>query len=125
MLFKKKNKNVINVMHYQGLEGFNQDYPCSIEIKDDKFEIKRIKPELTITLFINQIIKIDSLKDNEFMQKYNNSIGTNKKKYYLVITYKSKDNQEKEIIFWGTASEAIKFDDLKFKFIINKENYSL
>lgn len=125
MLFKKKNKDIINVMHYQGLEGFNQDYPCLIEIKDDKFVIKRIKPELVVTLSINQIIKIDSLKDNEFMQKYNNTVGTNNKKYYLVITYMSKDNQEKEIIFWGTASEAIKFDDLKFKFSGNTENYSL
>lgn len=125
MLFKKKNTNIMNVMHYQGLEGFNQDYPCTIEMKANEFEIKKIKPELVVTLPINQIIRIDSLKDNEFMQKYNNTIGTNKKKFYLIITYKSKDNQEKEIIFWGTASEAIKFDDLKFRYNGNINNYSL
>lgn len=125
MLFKKKNTNIINVMHYQGLEGFNQDYPCTIEVKENEFEIKKIKPELIVTLPINQIIRIDSLKDNEFMQKYNNTVGTNKRKFYLIITYKSKDNKEKEIIFWGTASEAIKFDDLKFKYNGNINNYSL
>ncbi len=125
MLFKKKNSNILNVMHYQGLDGFNQDYPCLIEIKEKEFEIRKIKPELTVTLPINQIIKIDSLKNNEFTQKYNNTIGTNNKKYYLIITYKSKDNKEKEIIFWGTASEAIKFDNLKYKYTGNTENYSL
>ena len=44
MIFKKKNKNIIKVVHYDGLRGFNQDYPCTIEEKDDSFEIKKIKP---------------------------------------------------------------------------------
>lgn len=123
MLFKQKNKNIINVSHYEGLKGFNQDYPCTIEEKDDMFEIKKIKPEMTVTLPKQKIVKIDSLRENEFMQKYHNTMGTNNKKYYLVITYQ-KGEQTDYIAFWGTAKEAIRFDDLKYKYCSN-ENYTL
>lgn len=123
MLFKKKNK-IIRVMHYDGLKGFNQNYPCTIEIKDDMFEIKKIKPEMIVKLPKSKIIKIDSLRDNEFMQKYNHSNGINNMKHYLIITYKT-DNEEKQIIFWGTAKEAIQFNKLKEQYNGNVENYIL
>ena len=41
MFGKSKNKNLIKVMHYEGLMDFAQDYPCTIEMKDDVFEIKK------------------------------------------------------------------------------------
>ena len=123
MLFKKKNK-IIRVMHYDGLKGFNQNYHCTIEIKDDMFEIKKIKPEMIVKLPKSKIIKIDSLRDNEFMQKYNHSNGINNMKHYLIITYKT-DNEEKQIIFWGTAKEAIQFNKLKEQYNGNVENYIL
>lgn len=125
MIFKKKNKNIIKVVHYDGLRGFNQDYPCTIEEKDDSFEIKKIKPEMVVTLPKNKIVSIDSLNDNEFMQKYHNTIGTNDKKYYLIITYNSDENAENQIIFWGTSFEAIKFNKLKYKYNGNIGNYTL
>lgn len=123
MLFKQKNKNIISVIHYEGLKGFNQDYPCTIEEKDDTFEIRKIKPEMTVTLSKQKIVKIDSLRENEFMQKYHNTMGTNNKKYYLIITYQNEERTD-YIAFWGTAKEAIRFDDLKYKYCSN-ENYSL
>lgn len=123
MLFQKNKKEVIKVVHYEGISEFNQDYPCSIEIKDTSFEIKKIKPEMVVTLPIEKIIKIDVLKEEEFMKKYHNTIGTNKLKYYLIITYNS-NNQEKYIAFWGTAKEAMKFHDLKCKYTSSK-NYTL
>lgn len=125
MLFSKKNKDIIRVMHYEGLEGFNQNYPCTIEEKEDVFEIKKINPELTVTLPKNKIVKIDSLRDHEFMQKYQNTVGTNNKKFYLVITYNSKEGNEKQIVLWGTAAEGIKFNDLKIKYSGNTQDYTL
>ena len=125
MIFKKKNKNIIRVVHYDGLKGFNQDYPCTIEEKEDVFEIKKIKPEMTVTLPKNKIVKIDYLRDNEFMQKYHNTLGTNDKKHYLVIIYNSDENSEKQIVFWGTSLEAIKFSKLKYKYNGNVDNYTL
>ncbi len=125
MLFKKKNKNIIRVIHYEGLKGFNQNYPCTIEEKEHEFEIKKNNPELIVTLPKNKVVKIDSLSDNDFMQKYHNTIGTNDKMYYLVITYSSNDGSEKQIVFWGSSLEAIKFNELKYKYNGNVENYTL
>ena len=57
-MFGKNKNSIIKVMHYEGLDDFIQDYPCTIKIKDDIFEIKRIKPETTVNLPITQIKKI-------------------------------------------------------------------
>lgn len=117
-MFGKKKNSIIKVMHYEGLDNFIQDYPCTIEIKDDIFEIKRIKPEITVNLPITQIKKIEAMEEPRFMAKYhNNDSRTDKglKKYYLVITYISKNNEEKYIAFWGTIFEYNKFLDLQNK----------
>ena len=49
-MFGKKKESGTPVMHYEGIEGFATDYPCRIEVKGDVFEIRRIKPETTVTL---------------------------------------------------------------------------
>lgn len=117
-MFGKNKNSIIKVMHYEGLDGFVQDYPCTIEIKDNNFEIKRIKPETTVNLSITQIKKIETMEESRFMVKYHNNDATTDKgmkKYYLVITYTSKNNEEKYIAFWGTIFEYNKFLDLQNK----------
>lgn len=117
-MFGKNKNSIIKVMHYEGLEDFIQDYPCTIEIKNDIFEIKRIKPEITVKLPIVQIKKIETMEEPRFMVKYHNNDATTDKgikKYYLVVTYISKNNEEKYIAFWGTAFEYNKFLDLQNK----------
>lgn len=116
-MFGKKKNSIIKVMHYEGLD-FIQDYPCTIEMKNDTFEIKRIKPETTVNLSITQIKKIETMEESRFMVKYHNNDATTDKgikKYYLVVTYISKNNEEKYIAFWGTAFEYNKFLDLQNK----------
>ena len=54
-MFGKKKESGTPVMHYEGIEGFATDYPCRIEVKGDVFEIRRIKPETTVTLPMNRI----------------------------------------------------------------------
>ena len=115
-MFGKNKNSIIKVMHYEGLNDFIQDYPCTIEIKDDIFEIKRIKPKTTVNLSITQIKKIETMEESRFMVKYHNNDATTDKgikKYYLVVTYISKNNEEKYIAFWGTAFEYNKFLDLQ------------
>lgn len=115
MFGKKKNKP-IRVMHYEGLVDFAQDYPCTIEMKDDVFEINKIKPQATVTLPKNQIISFEALEEPRFMAKYhNNAARTDKgfQKFYLVVKYVSKDNEEKYIAFWGTTFEYGRFLDLQ------------
>lgn len=115
-MFGKNKNSIIKVMHYEGLDDFIQDYPCTIEIKDNTFEIKRIKPKTTVNLSITQIKKIETMEESRFMVKYHNNDATTDKgikKYYLVVTYISKNNEEKYIAFWGTAFEYNKFLDLQ------------
>lgn len=123
-MFGKKS-NIIKVMHYEGLNDFIQDYPCTIEMKDDIFEIKRIKPETIVTLSKEKIIKIEMMEESKFMLKYHNDNTTTDrgiKKYYLVVTYISKEKEEKYIAFWGTSIESSKF--LKLQNMELKENTS-
>ena len=126
-MFGKNKNSIIKVMHYEGLDDFIQDYPCTIEIKDNTFEIKRIKPETTVNLSMAQIKKIETMEESRFMVKYNNNDAkthTGMKKYYLVITYTSKNNEEKYIAFWGTIFEYNKFLDLQNKQLDNQKSNS-
>lgn len=126
-MFGKNKNSIIKVMHYEGLDNFIQDYPCTIEIKDNTFEIKRIKPETTVNLSLTQIKKIEAMEEPRFMVKYHNNDATTDKgmkKYYLVITYISKSNEEKYIAFWGTIFEYNKFLDLQNKQLNNQESNS-
>ena len=123
-MFGKKS-NIIKVMHYEWLNDFIQDYPCTIEMKEDIFEIKIIKPETIVTLSKEQIIKIEMMEEAKFMLKYHNDNTTTDrgiKKYYLVVTYISKEKEEKYIAFWGTSIESSKF--LKLQNMELKENTS-
>lgn len=126
-MFGKNKKSIIKVMHYEGLNDFIQDYPCTIEMKNDILEIKRIKPDTTVNLPITQILKIETMEEPRFMVKYHNNDATTDKgmkKYYLVITYISKNNEEKYIAFWGTIFEYNKFLDLQNKQLNNQESNS-
>lgn len=126
-MFGKNKNSIIKVMHYEGLDDFIQDYPCTIEIKDNTFEIKRIKPETTVNLSMAQIKKIETMEESRFMVKYHNNDATTDKgmkKYYLVITYTSKNNEEKYIAFWGTIFEYNKFLDLQNKQLDNQKSNS-
>jgi len=126
-MFGKNKNSIIKVMHYEGLNDFIQDYPCTIEMKNDILEIKRIKPDTTVNLPITQILKIETMEEPRFMMKYHNNDATTDKgmkKYYLVITYISKNNEEKYIAFWGTIFEYNKFLDLQNKQLNNQESNS-
>jgi hypothetical protein len=101
-------------MHYEGIQGFATDYPCTLEKKDDILEIKRIKPETTVTLPLNRIYSISAMEEKNFMLKYHGQAVTTSKakgigKYYLVIEY---DNGM--LAFWGSASEYRHFLDLQY-----------
>lgn len=117
--FGKKKQSGIPVCHYEGISAFAQDYPCQLEVIDDHLEIRRLKPETTVTLPLNRVIQIDSMTEMEFMGKYHGAgINTAKHgiKHFLVITYQAQDGSEKYIALWGTVSEARKFFDLKMNF---------
>lgn len=112
-MFGKKKESGTPVMHYEGIEGFATDYPCRIEVKGDVFEIRRIKPETTVTLPINRIKSFSALEEKNFMQKYHGTARTTGKsginKYYLVVEY-----DKGMLAFWGTAKEYKQFIALQY-----------
>lgn len=117
-MFGKKKDKSIRVQHYEGLQDFMQDFPCTIEMKDGQFVIQRKKPETTVTLPGDRILSFTPMEEENFMVKYHNeSANTTKakgiQKYYLVVKYLSGEGLEKHLAFWGTATEYKKFIDLQ------------
>lgn len=129
-MFKKKSDSGISVQHYEGLKDFAQDYPCKIEIKGSVLEIKRIKPETTVTLPLERITSFTAMEEPRFMLKYHgDKAKTNKllsgKKYYLVVDYVTQDGSEKMLAFWGTVAEYKYFVNLQNSSFGSTESYSL
>lgn len=112
-MFGKKKDKPIKVLHYEGIEGFASDYPCTLELTDDTLIIKRIKPETTVTLPLNRISSFSAMEEPRFMEMYHGEAkrtdkGT--KKFYLVIEY-----DKGRLAFWGTSLEYGKFLELQSK----------
>lgn len=108
-----KKKPGIQVMHYEGIEGFATDYPCTLELNAEMLTVTRIKPETTVTLPVNRIQSISAMEESQFMQKYHgNAASTGKggiKKYFLVIIY-----DKGMLTFWGTTKEYGQFIKMQF-----------
>lgn len=112
-MFGRKKDEIIRAMHYEGIDSFGSDYPCTLEVKDDVLTIKRIKPETIVTLPLNRIKSFTAMEEKNFMLKYHGQAITTSKakginKYYLVIEY-----DKGTLIFWGTAKEYGKFIELQ------------
>lgn len=113
MFFSKKKKetnNTLKVMYYEGLQGFMQDYPCTITLEDDFLIIKKVNPDLTVKLPINQITAIDALPEKNFMVQYHNNPGTTArvgKKFYYVFKYTSSAGESKHVAFWDVTSNSM------------------
>ena len=113
LMFGKKKEAPIRAMHYEGIDAFTTDYPCTLELKDDQFVITRIKPETVVTLPLNRISSFTAMEESRFMEKYHGEAKTTSKmkgvnKYYLVVQY-----DKGMLAFWGTAKEWGRFIDLQ------------
>lgn len=110
MFGKKKVTNTLNVMYYEGLQGFIQDFPCTITLEDDAIVIKKVKPDLTVKLPFKQITSIDVMPEKNFMVQYHNNAGTTSKagtKFYYVIKYTSSAGEPKHIAFWDVSAKTM------------------
>lgn len=123
-MFGKKKDDAIRVMHYEGIQEFAADYPCTLEVKGDTLEIKRVKPETTVTLPLNRISSFSAMDEKNFMLKYNGQAAKTSKsgigKYYLVVNY-----DKGMLVFWGTAKEYRKFIDLQNNGVAAPSNIEL
>lgn len=114
MLFSKKKKELV-MMHYEGLPGFKQDFPCKVD-SDESNIIFTNEHNSVVNLPISQIQNIDSLPEMNFMGKYhNNPVNTaktkNAVKWFYVINYTSSSGEAKYVALWGTDGSIRKFFD--------------
>lgn len=128
MLFSKKPQNQATIMHYEGLQGFQQDMPCTFTLDDSTVTFSKVKPDLSATLQLSQIQNIDFLPEQNFLTQYHNSgIPTARmgQKFYWVIKFTSTSGESKHLAFWDVGSKAKNLmDDLKSK-IPPVSNYAL
>ncbi len=109
MLFsKKKTDSPVVLMHYEGLRGFSQDFPCEVSLENENVIFKNKKPEVVVTLPIKQIQSIDFLPETNFMGQYHNTTATTAKmgtKFFHVIKYTSSDGEAKIVALWDVGSK--------------------
>ena len=116
--FKEKEEKPYRVVHYEGIDNVGVDIPCTLLIKNNILNIK-FNSDMNITLQMERVIKFEAMSENEFMMKYKNTNGNTKKLpvSYLVITYTSKENEEKRIVLWAANYREMKyFTDLHYKY---------
>lgn len=100
-------------MHYEGIDAFPTDQPCTLELNGDILNINRVKPETSVSLPLNRILSVSPMDENRYLQKFkgaNQQIKQNIPRIYLVIQY---DNGI--LVFWGTANNYKAFLDLQKK----------
>lgn len=109
-MFRKKKKPV-RAMHYEGIDAFAVDQLCTLDINADILNIKRIKPETSVSLPMSRILSISVMDENRYLQKFkgaNQQIKQNIPRIYLVIQY-----DKGVLVFWGTATNYKAFLDLQ------------
>lgn len=123
MFGKKKESNTLNVMYYEGLQGFIQDFPCTITLEDAALVIRKIKPDLTVKLPLNQVLAVDALPEQNFLVQYHNTTGTTARmgtKFYYVFKYTSSTGEPKHVAFWDVSPKTMQHV-LKFRELIAQQ----
>lgn len=113
MFGRKKKDTPTRVVHYEGIPGFPTNAPCTIQIVNDIFVIKRVNPETTVDLPLNRISSFSSMSEANFMLKYHGQAVTTSKekaipKYYLVVEY-----DKGILVFWGVGQTWREFNRLQ------------
>lgn len=114
-MFGKKKKDApagICLMHYEGLQGFPQDGPCSMEQTEEALVFRR-KDGPTVTLPLSKITGLDIMEEPHFAAQYRGTgmttSRTNAVKWFAVFKFTS-EGQEKHLAFWflgGKESKAL------------------
>lgn len=125
----KKNEKPYRVMHYEGIDTVGLNMPCTFFIKKNVLNIS-FNSGMNVTLPMERVIKFESMSENDFMMKYKNTNSLENKNSisvsYLVITYKSKENEEKRIVLWSANHrEKMYFIDLHYKYKQSTGNIEL
>lgn len=113
MFGKKKQSNVLKIMHYEGLPNFNQDFPCLLK-NDGTNLIFESQAGNKINLPIDKINLIERMPELNFMGKYHDNALTTSKlgvKWFTIIHYQSSNESNKYIALWTVDLKSAKFFD--------------
>lgn len=112
MFGKKKEINSMTLIHYEGLSGFKQDFPCTVTLENE-FVIFWNNDGDVAKLPYERILTVDAMPETHFMTKYHNDKAKTKKGtvWFRVIAYTSSEGQEKYIALWDVSTKTIKFFD--------------
>lgn len=123
-MFGKKKSKPIQVMHYEGINNFPANCPCTIELANDNLLITKINPNVIVTLPMNRINSFNALGENSFLQQYKGTQVVKSQnyipKYYLVIQY-----DKGALVFWGTTKVYKKFLELQCYGVTSPKNIEL
>lgn len=111
-------------MHYEGINNFSTNCPCTIELANDNLVIKKINSYAIATLPMNRINSFSALGENDFLQQYKGTQIVQSQnyipRYYLVIQY-----DKGVLVFWGTTKVYKKFLELQCYGATSPENIEL
>ena len=126
-LFRKKDKPY-RVVHYEGIDTVAMNIPCTFIIKGNILNIN-FSSGMEVALPVDRIVKFEAMGENDYMMKYKNTNSPHTQKIptsYLVITYISKNNEEKRIVLWAANHrEILYFTELHYNFKQPTENIEL
>ena len=102
----------MSLIHYEGLSGFKQDFPCMVTLDNDCVVFQNNDGNVA-KLPYDRILKVDAMPEQNFMAKYHNNKAKTKKGtvWFRVITYISSSGEEKYIALWDVGIKVIKFFD--------------
>ncbi len=112
-LFKRKKIEGIRVIFYEGeLQGFFNNDGCQLLLQEKTLRITKINPDITVHLDRQRILDIMCLSESEYMKKYKGTDIIQKKndipRSFYILDYLNKEGNKKQLVFWGTSSEALK-----------------
>ena len=118
---KKKDFPGLTVMYYEGLPGFNQNFPSYINHNEQGLVFFKPNSDITATLPYFKLLNFEIMPERDYMLKYHNeAVSTSKikaDKWYIVIHYRG-ESEPKRIALWGMPGSGLNAlqEELKIAF---------
>lgn len=105
-MFGKKKQDFpgVPVMYYDGLPGFDQNFPAYLNHNEQGIIFFKPNSPVTVTLPYTKLLNFEFIPEKDYMLKYHNETlsasKSNLEKRFIVIHYKS-DTGLKQVVLWG------------------------
>lgn len=111
---KKKDFPGLPIMYYEGLPGFDQNFPLYLKKAEEGLMFFKPNSTVTATLPYGKLLNFEIMPERDYMLKYHNeAVSTSKakfEKWYIVINYLGEP-EPKRIALWSVPDQ--KFNAIK------------